>query len=57
MAQTNPDGRTHAHFSKIVTSMFRFTASGLDKNHILRNRAPYRMYSMRVVCKPSSMQW
>ena len=32
MVQTNPNGRTDAHWTKIVTTMSRLPANGLDKN-------------------------
>ena len=35
MVRTNSDGRTHIHRTKIVTTMSRLPASGLDKNCFL----------------------
>ena len=36
MVRTNPDGRTHIHRMKIVTTMSRLPASGLEKNNEMR---------------------
>ena len=36
MVQTNPDGRTHIHRTKIVTTMSRLPAEGLENKNVSR---------------------
>ena len=67
MVRTNPHGRTHIHRTKIVTTMCRLPASGLDKNvisemslwcHILYLWCHwYRSMADSVCHAPPNLKW